>query len=103
MIVWLIITVVLLIWNAVYCGIKIVADFGGPKPASGVWGLFALARAFDASCCAGRYRCCCLRDLAEAGTSTVFQTWAFPLLDPNEKALAVSLAVSNREGETLCL
>lgn len=43
MIVWLIVTVVLLIWNAVYCGIKIVADFRGPKPASGVWGLFALA------------------------------------------------------------
>ena len=43
MIVWLIVTVVLLIWNAVYCGIKIVADFRGPKPASGVWGLFPLA------------------------------------------------------------
>ncbi|TPG49474.1 hypothetical protein [Sphingomonas glacialis] len=43
MIVWLIITVVLLIWNAVYCGLKIAADFRGPKPASGVWGMFALA------------------------------------------------------------
>ena len=43
MIVWLIITVVLLIWNAVYCSLKIVADLRGPKPASGVWGMFALA------------------------------------------------------------
>jgi hypothetical protein len=43
MTVWLIVTVVLLIWNIVYCSMKIVADFRGPKPASGVWGLFALA------------------------------------------------------------
>ncbi|MDR6790607.1 hypothetical protein J2Y58_003990 [Sphingomonas sp. BE138] len=43
MIVWFIVTIVLLIWNAVYCGIKIAADFRGPKPANGVWGLFALA------------------------------------------------------------
>ncbi|EPE61540.1 hypothetical protein [Exiguobacterium sp. S17] len=47
MIVWLIVTVVLLICNAVYCGIKIVADFRGPKPASGVWGLFAFAGALS--------------------------------------------------------
>jgi hypothetical protein len=47
MIVWLIITVVLLIWNAVYCARKIVADLRGPKPASGVWGLFALAGALS--------------------------------------------------------
>lgn len=47
MIVWLIVTVLLLIWNAVYCGLKIVADFRGPKPASGVWGLFALAGALS--------------------------------------------------------
>ena len=43
MIAWLIVTVVLLTWNAVYCGLKIAADFRGPKPANGVWGLFALA------------------------------------------------------------
>jgi hypothetical protein len=43
MIAWFIVTVALLIWNAVYCGLKIAADFRGPKPASGVWGLFALA------------------------------------------------------------
>jgi hypothetical protein len=43
MIAWLIVTVILLTWNAVYCGLKIAADFRGPKPASGVWGLFALA------------------------------------------------------------
>jgi len=42
MIVWLIVTIVLLMWNAVYCGLKIAADFRGPKPASGVWGLLAL-------------------------------------------------------------
>jgi len=40
---WLIVTVVSLMWNAVYCGLKIAADFRGPKPASGVWGLLALA------------------------------------------------------------
>lgn len=43
MIVWLTLTLVLLVWNAVYCSLKIVADFRGPKPANGVWGLFALA------------------------------------------------------------
>lgn len=43
MIVWFVLTLVLLIWNAVYCGLKIAADFRGPKPANGVWGLFALA------------------------------------------------------------
>ena len=43
MIVWLIVTVVLLIFNAVYCSIKIAAGFRGPKPAGGVWGMFALA------------------------------------------------------------
>lgn len=43
MIVWLTLTLVLLVWNAVYCSIKIVVDFRGPKPANGVWGLFALA------------------------------------------------------------
>jgi hypothetical protein len=42
MVVWLIVTAVLLVWNAVYCGLKIAADFRGPKPANGVWGLFAL-------------------------------------------------------------
>ncbi len=43
MIAWFIASFVLLIWTALYCGIKIVADFRGPKPANGVWGLFALA------------------------------------------------------------
>jgi hypothetical protein len=47
MIVWLIVTVVLLIFNAVYCSIKIAADFRGPEPASGVWGMFALAGALS--------------------------------------------------------
>jgi len=50
MIVWLIITVVLLIWNAVYCSLKIVADLRGPKPASGVWGMFALAGVLSMKC-----------------------------------------------------
>lgn len=45
MIAWVIITAVLLAWNAIYCTRKIIADFRGPKPASGVWGLFALAGA----------------------------------------------------------
>ena len=47
MIVWLVLTLVLLIWNAVYCSLKIAADFRGSKPANGVWGLFALAGALS--------------------------------------------------------
>ena len=47
MILWFVITAALLVWNAVYCGMKISADFRGPKPASGVWGLFALAGALS--------------------------------------------------------
>ncbi len=43
MIFWLVVTLALLVWNAIYCTLKIVADFRSPKPASGVWGLFALA------------------------------------------------------------
>ena len=42
MTVWLNLTLVLLVWNVVYCGLKIASDFRGPKPANGVWGLFAL-------------------------------------------------------------
>ncbi|OHD04996.1 MAG: hypothetical protein A2095_14850 [Sphingomonadales bacterium GWF1_63_6] len=48
MIFWLVVTVVLLIWNAIYCIVKITADFRGPKPASGVWGLLALAGVLSA-------------------------------------------------------
>jgi hypothetical protein len=47
MIVWLAVTFALLSWNAVYCTLKIVADFRSPKPANGVWGLFALAGALS--------------------------------------------------------
>lgn len=47
MILWLAITTPLVIWNAVYCGLKIAADFRGSKPANGVWGLFALAGALS--------------------------------------------------------
>lgn len=47
MIAWFIVSLVLLIWNAIYCTRKIVIDFRGPKPASGVWGLFALAGALS--------------------------------------------------------
>lgn len=43
MVFWFVLTVVLLVWNAIYCFLKIIADFRGPKPANGVWGLFALA------------------------------------------------------------
>ncbi|PZO73137.1 MAG: hypothetical protein DI632_14935 [Sphingomonas hengshuiensis] len=43
MISWFIVTLFLLIWNAVYCAFKIATDFRGPKPANGVWGLFAIA------------------------------------------------------------
>jgi len=44
---WLIVTVALLVWNAIYCARKIISDFRGPTPASGVWGLFALAGALS--------------------------------------------------------
>lgn len=43
MLAWVVITVVLLIWAAIHASMRMVADFRGPKPASGVWGLFALA------------------------------------------------------------
>jgi heme/copper-type cytochrome/quinol oxidase subunit 2 len=43
MIFWFVVTFVLVVWNAIYCIVKIRADFRGPKPANGVWGLFALA------------------------------------------------------------
>ncbi len=47
MIVWFFVTV-LLLWNAIYCLSKIIADFRGPRPESGVWGLFALAGVLSA-------------------------------------------------------
>ena len=47
MIFWFLVTIVLLVWNAIYCAVKIAADFRGPKPANGVWGLFALAGALS--------------------------------------------------------
>ncbi|TVV71228.1 hypothetical protein [Sphingomonas solaris] len=47
MIFWLVVTFVLLVWNAIYCVVKIRSDFKGPKPANGVWGLFALAGALS--------------------------------------------------------
>ena len=43
MIAWFIVSVVLLIWNAIYCTRKIVVDLRGSTPATGVSGLFALA------------------------------------------------------------
>jgi hypothetical protein len=43
MILWAVITVLLLLGNAIYCVVHIMADFGGPRPARGVWGLLALA------------------------------------------------------------
>lgn len=45
---WFIATFVLLLWNAVYCAGKIRSDFQGPRPANGVWGLFALAGVLSA-------------------------------------------------------
>ena len=48
MIFWFGVTFALLLWNAVYCAAKIRSDFKGPKPANGVWGLFALAGALFA-------------------------------------------------------
>lgn len=47
MVFWFVVTIVLLLWNAIYCTRKVVADFRGPTPASGVWGLFALAGALS--------------------------------------------------------
>lgn len=43
MIFWAIVTIVLLIGNAVYCAVRIIADARSPQPANAVWGLFALA------------------------------------------------------------
>lgn len=48
MIFWFIVTFVLLVWNAIYCVVKIGSDFKGPKPANGVWGIFALAGVLSA-------------------------------------------------------
>lgn len=45
---WFAITAVLLMWNAIYCARKVAVDFRGPIPASGVWGLFALAGTLSA-------------------------------------------------------
>jgi hypothetical protein len=48
MIFWFIVTFVFLIWNAIYCIGKIRSDFKGPKPANGIWGLFALTGVLSA-------------------------------------------------------
>lgn len=48
MTIWFIVTLILLVWNVVYCIGKIAADLRGPKPSRGVWGLFALAGALSA-------------------------------------------------------
>lgn len=45
---WFIVTFALLLWNVIYCIGKIRSDFKGPRPANGVWGLFALAGALSA-------------------------------------------------------
>jgi hypothetical protein len=37
--------IALLLWNAVYCTRKALADFRGPTPASGVAGLLAIVGA----------------------------------------------------------
>ncbi len=36
MIFWFVVTVALLVWNAIYCVVKVRSDFKGPKPANGV-------------------------------------------------------------------
>jgi len=41
MVAWSIVTVVLAIWNAIYCTPTVIADFRSPKPANG--GVGALA------------------------------------------------------------
>ena len=41
MVAWFIVTVVLLIWNAIYCTRRVIADFRSLKPANG--GVGALA------------------------------------------------------------
>lgn len=48
MIFWFTVTFALLVWNAIYCVVKVRSDFKGPKPANGVWGIFALAGVLSA-------------------------------------------------------
>ena len=48
MVAWFVVSIVLLSWNAIYCASKVIGDFRGATPASGVWGLFALAGAVSA-------------------------------------------------------
>ncbi len=43
MIAWFALSVTLLLWNAIYCALKVAKDLRGSRPADGVWGLFALA------------------------------------------------------------
>ncbi len=45
MIIWFFVTAPLLVWTAIFCIGKLIADFRGPTPAKGVWGLFAAAGA----------------------------------------------------------
>ena len=47
MIAWLAVTAVLMVWNAIYCAQRVLRDWRGPAPASGVWGLFALLGAMS--------------------------------------------------------
>lgn len=46
---WLVVTFVLLVWNAAYCALTILADARGPAPARAVWGMFALAGVLSAA------------------------------------------------------
>lgn len=48
MLYFLLISLALLVCNAIYCARKMVADFKGSEPAAGIWGLLALAGALMA-------------------------------------------------------
>ncbi|MCX8477706.1 MAG: hypothetical protein MT490_18100 [Sphingomonas sp.] len=41
MLYFLLISLALLVCNAIYCARKMVADFNGSEPAAGIWGLLA--------------------------------------------------------------
>lgn len=43
MITWLVVSFVLMLCALIYCARKTVIDLRGTTPASGVWGVFALA------------------------------------------------------------
>ena len=45
---FLLISMALLVCNAIYCSRKMFADFKGAEPAAGVWGLLALSGALMA-------------------------------------------------------